>query len=65
MKSPQFFRNGSSYDYHFVIEGLANESERQFECLGENKEMYKPFSVPVEKEVTNIDKDGHESVVTK
>ena len=26
--------------------------------------MHKTFSVPIEKEVTNIDKDGNESVVT-
>ena len=28
------FHNGSSYDYYFIVKGLANESE----CLGENKE---------------------------
>ena len=32
--------------------------------LGENTEKYKTFSVPIEKEVTKIDKDGNESVVT-
>ena len=32
--------------------------------LGKTKEKYKTFSVPIEKEVTNIDKDGNESVVT-
>ena len=34
------------------------------ECLGENTEKYKKFSVPIEKELTNIDKDGNEIVVT-
>ena len=29
---------------------------RQFEGLGENTEKYKTFSVPIEKEVTKIDK---------
>ena len=43
---------------------LANEFEGQFECLGGNTEGYKIFSVPIEKEVTNINKDGNESVVT-
>ena len=38
--------------------------ERQFECLGENTEKYKIFSVPMQKEVTKIDKDRNESVVT-
>ena len=30
----------------------------------ENTEKYKTFYVPIEKEVTNIDKDGNKSVVT-
>ena len=34
------------------------------ECLGENTEKYKTFSVPIEKEVTKIDKVGIESVET-
>ena len=34
------------------------------ECLEENTENYKTFSVPIEKEVKNIDKDGNETVVT-
>ena len=58
------FHNGSNYEYHFIIKELANEFEGQFECLGENTEKYKTFSVSIEKEVTNIDKDGNESVVT-
>ena len=32
--------------------------------LGKTQEKYKTFSVPIEKEVTNIDKDDNESVVT-
>ena len=58
------FHSGSSYDYYFMIKQLANEFEEQFECLGENKEKYKKFSVPIEKEVIKIDKDGDESVIT-
>ena len=38
--------------------------EGQFDCLGESTEKSKTFSVPIEKEVPNIDKDGNESVVT-
>ena len=59
---PVVFHNGSDYDYHFIIKKLANEFEG-FECLQENTEKYKTFSVPIEKEVTNIDKDGNESIV--
>ena len=47
---PVVFHNGSSYDYHFVIKGLAEEFEGDFECLGENKEKYITFSVPITKE---------------
>ena len=61
---PVVFHNGSNYDYHFIIKELANEFEGQFECLGENTEKYKTFSIPIEKEVTKIDKDGNGSVVT-
>ena len=44
---------------NFFIKELANEFEGQFECLGENTEKYETFSVPIEMEVTNIDKDGN------
>ena len=59
---PVVFHNGSNYDYHFIINELANEFEGQYECLGENKEKYKTFSVPIKKKITKIDKDGNESV---
>ena len=57
-------RNSLTYDYHFIIKELSYEFERKFECLGENTEKYKPFSVPMEKEVAVIDKDVNESVIT-
>ena len=59
---PLVFHNGSNYDYQFIIKELAKEFEGQFECLGKNKEKYKTFSVPTEKEFIKIDKDGNESV---
>ena len=43
---------------------LASEFEGQFDCLGENTENYKTFSVPIVKEVTKIDKDGNKSAIT-
>ena len=43
------FQNDSNYDYHFTIRELANESEGQFECLGENTVKYTTFSIPTEK----------------
>ena len=47
---PVVFHNGTSYDYHFIIKELAEEFEKDFECLGENKEKYITFSVPIKKE---------------
>ena len=61
---PVVFRNGSNYDYHFIMKELAKEFEGQFECPGENTEEYKTFSVPIEKEVTKTDKYGHGIFVT-
>ena len=33
---PVVFHNGSCYDYHFIIKGLAKEFKGDFQCLGEN-----------------------------
>ena len=46
---PVVFRNGSTYDYHFIIKELVKEFEGNFECLGENTEKYITFSVPLKK----------------
>ena len=61
---PVVFHNHSNYNYHFIIKELANGFEGQFECVWESTERYKTFSGPREKEITNIDKDGNESVGT-
>ena len=53
------FHNGSKYDHHFIIKELATE-KKLFTCLGENTEKYIAFTVPIEKEVTRIDKNGDE-----
>ena len=50
------FHNRSIYDYHFLIKELADEF--QFTYLGENTEKYIIFTIPIEKEVTRIDKNG-------
>ena len=47
------FHNGSTYDYHFIINQLAKEFDGQLECLGENTEKYITFSVPISKELDN------------
>ena len=50
---PAAFHNGSGFDHHFIIKGLAKEFEGNFECLGENKENYITFSVPIKIESNN------------
>ena len=52
------FHNGPNYDYHFIINKLAEEFDRQFTCLGENAEKYITFSISIEKEVNRIGKNG-------
>ena len=54
------FHNGYNYDYHFIIKELAEEFKKKFTCLGENTEKYTTLTVPIEKEVTRIDKNGEE-----
>ena len=55
---PIVFHNGSKYDYHFIIKELAKEFQGPFECIGENNEIYKSFSVPIKKEVIKTKNDG-------
>ena len=57
---PALFHNGSDYDYHFVIKELANDFDGQLECLWENKEKYKAFSVPIKRKLQKLIK-----IVTK
>ena len=46
-----------AYDYHFIIKQLAEEFKGQIGCLGENKEKYISFSVPIKKEHDNGKED--------
>ena len=39
-KIPVVFHNGSTHDYHFVINQLSKEFKGQLECLGENTGKY-------------------------
>ena len=56
------FHNGSRYDYHFIIEELAEEFKGEVECLGENTEKCITFSVPIKKETTRKDKNGKNKI---
>ena len=52
---PVVFHNESIYDYHFIIKVLAEEFDGDSECLGQNKEKYITFSVPIKKESNEDD----------
>ena len=52
------FHNGSNYDYHFIIKESSEEFLKKFTCLGEKTEKYITFTVPIEKEVARINKNG-------
>ena len=47
------FHNGSTHDYHFIINQLANEFKGKLEGLGQNTEKYITFSVPIKKKIDN------------
>ena len=49
-ETPMVFPNRSNNDYPLIIKLLMQEFEGQFECLGENKEKYITFLVPMEKQ---------------
>ena len=61
---PVVFHNGSNCDYHFIAKELAKEFEGEFKCCGKVHNSKKTFFVLIKMEVTKIDKDGNESVVT-
>ena len=63
-KVPLTLHNGTNYDYHFIIKELANKFEGQFECLREKNRKVKKFFHSNRKEVTEINKNGNEKVVT-
>ena len=58
------FNNGSNDNHHFIAKELAKAFEGELNCLGENTEKYKIFSVPITKEVKRIDKNGKEITKT-
>ena len=57
---PIVFHNGFNSEYHFIIKEFTKEILKKFTCLGENTKRYITFTVPIEKEVTRIDKNGEE-----
>ena len=47
----------ASYDTHFMLNQLAIEFKVKLNCIGDNKEKYITFSVPIKKEVINNNGD--------
>ena len=45
-----------------IIKQLADKGK--FECLGENTEKYKSLFVLIKKQVTKIDTEGNENIIT-
>ena len=64
-KSPIDFYNGANNDYQFIIKVSAEEFKKRFTCLRENTEKYLTFIVPIQKEVSRIDKNGDEIAKNK
>ena len=58
---PAVFYSGSKYDFHLIIKELANEFDGQFDCIAKYTEKCKTFSIPIEKEVLKIDKEGNKT----
>ena len=46
---PVVFHNGSSYDFHLIINQLAKDFDGIFSCLGESTEKYITFSICIFK----------------
>ena len=51
-ETPVVFHNGSNYDYHFIIKGLAKEVDG-LECIGENSEKYITFKALFDEECSD------------
>ena len=49
--------HNASYDTHFMLNQLAIEFKVKLNCIGDNKEKYITFSVPIKKEVINNNGD--------
>ena len=57
-KNSYNFYNGFNYDYHFIIR--IRRIKKKITCLEENTEKYLTITVPIEKGVKGIDKNGEE-----
>ena len=65
-KIPVMIPNGSNYDFHLIIKELSKKLKSKMNCIGENTETYKTFSVEIQKEVieTNDNNENKTKVKT-
>ena len=47
---PVVIHNGSNYDFHLIIKELAEEFRTEIQCIAEDKEKYKSFSITIKYE---------------
>ena len=50
---PAVIHNGSKYDFHLIIKGVAKEFRSEIHCIPEDKEKYKIFSIPIMRKEIN------------
>ena len=56
---PIVFRNGSNYNDHFIIKKIAEKFKTKLFIQEKILKRHNLFSLPIEKEVTRIDKNGN------
>ena len=54
---PEFFHNGTNYDFNLLIKEFAKEYKSDINCIPLNTNKYMSFSVPIKKEVIKSDDD--------
>ena len=63
-KIPVILHNKWNYDYHSITKELTEEFEGKCECLGESREKYITFPVPIKKEIKNWKVKSVKSVIS-
>ena len=61
---PVVFHNKSNYDYHFIKRNKKRVLRGKFNCLKENTEKHKTFSVPITKRAKRIGRNREETTKT-
>ena len=62
-KIPVIFHNSSTFDDHIIINQLAQDFKGDFDCIGENVEIYTTFPAPIKKEVEEEDDNDKKTTI--